>query len=331
MRKVLIFTALTGLLLAALLTVHQGLASVGNIVGSVGWGLVAIVLVHIGQLILTASAWRAALSPEWRVPLRSLVLIRWIRESVNSTLPVAQIGGEVVGARVLTMKGVASHIATASIVVDITYEAITLLLFTLMGLLLYLFSGHRSQYDLLMSLSLAMSAPVLLVFVAAQRRGMFNHVERFLNWLALRMPSPIPGPLDGLHDSIQALYRDRRAVIAGCWWHLLSWAAGAIEVWVILIFIGSDLGLKEAFILESLGQAVRSAAFFVPGGLGVQEGGYMLLGGLFGLTPQMGLGLSLAKRVREMSLGVIGILAWQVMEGHRLLRPLVIHARTEDD
>ena len=68
----------------------------------------------------------------------------------------------------------------------------------------------------------------------------------------------------------------------------------------------------------SLGQAVRSAAFIVPGGYGVQEGGYMLIGAFYGLPAETGLALSLIKRVREIILGIPGLLDWQIFEGKRL-------------
>jgi glycosyltransferase 2 family protein len=49
-------------------------------------------------------------------------------------------------------------------------------------------------------------------------------------------------------------------------------------------FPGRAVGLTEAVVIESLIQAVSSAAFFVPGGLGVQEGGFVLIGGALGST-----------------------------------------------
>ena len=65
-------------------------------------------------------------------------------------------------------------------------------------------------------------------------------------------------------------------------------------------------------MLESLGQAVRAGAFAVPGALGVQEGGYVMLGRVVGLGPETALALSLAKRVRELVLGIPGLIAWQL-------------------
>jgi hypothetical protein len=64
----------------------------------------------------------------------------------------------------------------------------------------------------------------------------------------------------------------------------------------------------HALMLESLGQAIRGAAFAIPGALGVQEGGYLLLAPLAGLPPDAALALSLAKRARELLLGVPGLL-----------------------
>ena len=72
-------------------------------------------------------------------------------------------------------------------------------------------------------------------------------------------------------------------------------------------------------MLESLILATRTAAFFVPGALGVQEGVLVLLGGMIGLGPEVALALSLVKRVRELVIGVPGLLAWQVAEGKNLL------------
>jgi hypothetical protein len=65
---------------------------------------------------------------------------------------------------------------------------------------------------------------------------------------------------------------------------------------------------SNALLLESVGQAIRGAGFAIPGALGVQEGGYLLLAPLAGLPPSAGLALSLAKRTRELLLGIPGLL-----------------------
>ena len=67
-------------------------------------------------------------------------------------------------------------------------------------------------------------------------------------------------------------------------------------------------------------QTVCSAAFIVPGAYGVQEVGLMQFGVLFGLSPEIGLTLSFIKRIREMILGIPAVIAWQWLEGRKLLR-----------
>jgi len=81
-----------------------------------------------------------------------------------------------------------------------------------------------------------------------------------------------------------------------------------VEVWLALRFLGHPVGWIDALLLESIGQAIRGAAFAIPGSLGVQEGGYLLLAPLVGLPPEAALALSLAKRAREILLGLPGLL-----------------------
>jgi uncharacterized membrane protein YbhN (UPF0104 family) len=122
-----------------------------------------------------------------------------------------------------------------------------------------------------------------------------------------------------LHDTILDLYGDRRALVRSFFFHLLTWVLGIGEVWLTAYFMGFELGFLEAAIIESLAQAVRSAGFVIPGSLGVQEGGYLLFGTMFGLSPEVALGLSLVRRVRQLLIGIPGLIAWQISEGQRLV------------
>jgi uncharacterized membrane protein YbhN (UPF0104 family) len=97
-------------------------------------------------------------------------------------------------------------------------------------------------------------------------------------------------------------------------WQTLQNFATALEIWLALHFLGARVSLIEAFVIESLIQAVSSAAFFVPGGLGVQEGGFILLGGALGLSPATSLALAGARRIRDLLIFVPGLVAWQIAE-----------------
>jgi uncharacterized membrane protein YbhN (UPF0104 family) len=91
--------------------------------------------------------------------------------------------------------------------------------------------------------------------------------------------------------------------------------------------MGVPVNATEAMILESLSQALRAAAFPVPSGLGIQEGGFIALGGLFGIPPEAALALSFVKRVPDLAIGLPGLLAWYWLEFQRL--PPIPTARVE--
>ena len=86
-------------------------------------------------------------------------------------------------------------------------------------------------------------------------------------------------------------------------------------------FLGAPVSWGEALILESLGTAVRNAAFPVPAGLGAQEGGFLLLGAALGIPPPLCLALSLAKRARELIVGLPALAAWAWLEGRESRAP----------
>ena len=163
-------------------------------------------------------------------------------------------------------------------------------------------------------------AAVLLLlvagFVLAQHLGMWRRMVSVLAAMGGEKKfKALSVRAEALDRAVMDIYDNRPALVLSVLWRLAGWIAGVIEVWIALYVLDAPVGFAEAFMLESLGQAVRAAAFLVPGAIGIQEGGFVLLGRLAGLTPEISLSLSLAKRVRELSLGIPGLIYWQIMEG----------------
>jgi putative membrane protein len=159
----------------------------------------------------------------------------------------------------------------------------------------------------------------LAAFVQLQRAGLPAPLRGLSTRLARSWGWPLAAGAAGLGDALREAYARRGAFARCALVHLAAWIVGVLEVWVGLRMLGAALSFPDAVALESLVFAVRAVAFLVPAGLGVQEGAYLLLGGLLGLPPSAALALSLLKRAREVVLGVPGVLAWQVLEGRRLL------------
>jgi hypothetical protein len=80
------------------------------------------------------------------------------------------------------------------------------------------------------------------------------------------------------------------------------------------------MGPVDAVALESLSQAISTAAFLIPGALGVQEAGFVGLGALVGMGPEVALALALSRRVRDLVLYGPGLLVWQAVEVRRIRR-----------
>lgn len=311
-----------GLVLFTVLIAYQGAREVGGALVAAGPGLLVVALFHVVPMLANALGWRCLLERGRRLSVASMLRARWIGESVNGLLPTLQVGGNVVKAQLIAARGLDVPTAGASVVVDVMLMVSTQVVFTLMGagLLMALVGGQQLVVSALVGAGI-MTA-MIGGFYAAQRRGMFGGLARRLG----RMLGSAPGVrltanAAALDVAIHAVYRRPRAIAAGAGWHLVSWVVGAGEVWLALHFLGHPIGFERALLLESLGQAVRTAAFVVPGALGIQEGGYLVLGTVLGLTPETALALSLAKRVREIVLGVPGLVVWQAETATSLLRP----------
>src|SRR5262249_36183905 len=116
---------LVGLSVTTYLFVATGPAVVIGLLFDASYGVAVVIGFHVSQILFDALAWQALLGAVTRPRLRIFMVLRWIREATNNLLPVAQIGGEVVGARLLSLFGVGMAEAAASTAVDLTLEMLS--------------------------------------------------------------------------------------------------------------------------------------------------------------------------------------------------------------
>lgn len=313
----MLFAGILGLALAIGLIAYFGFSEIAAVVLSSGWAVAGVTAYHFVSLLFAALAWQALLAARWPQPLSLYLFARLVREGANNLLPLAQISGEVIGARVLMLRGATGTTAAASVIADLTVETLAQLLFTALGLGLLALLGMGGGMFGWLAAGLAVAAALVLGFLIAQRFGLFRLVEKLFDRFAAGRGWTGLGTLAGLHEEVNAIYRDRRQALAGGAWHLAAWVFGAGEIWIAFQCMGVPIGVAEAMALESFVNAARSASFFVPLGLGVQEGGFVLAGALIGIGPEAALGVALIKRVRDALLGVPALLIWPVIEGRR--------------
>ena len=124
-----------GLLVAASLIAANDPTAILRTLLQAGWGVAAVVALHLPQILLSALGWRALIADPARPGIATLAHLRWVRESVNNLLPVARVGGEIVRGRMLVRRGVAGVTTAASLAVDLAVETATLVVFALLGLI----------------------------------------------------------------------------------------------------------------------------------------------------------------------------------------------------
>jgi putative membrane protein len=308
-----------GALLLIGLLVWRGLTPVLAVLATAGWGLLLVALFHLLPLALDAAAIRvlfpvATGGHGWRRAL----LARWAGESANSLMPLGQVAGPVVMARHLSRRGMPAQDAAAAIMVCTTLQALAQVVFGLMGVALLIIragsgspaagQGHRALIVAVLTASVVLTL-ILVSFYLVQRRGLFGGASRLVSRFAGRRDwAAWMSRADAIDAAVDSTWRRTGRAAASFALSLAGWLVGTGEVYLALRLLGSPVGWPAAVLLESLGQAIRGAAFFVPGALGVQEGGYLLLAPFAGLAPDAALALSFAKRAREMVLAVPGLL-----------------------
>ena len=302
-----------GVALFIALLAWQGFGSVASTLMVAGWGLVLVAAFHLLPLLLDAGTiFILSDGKRRRHGFRVAILARWTGESVNSLLPAGQIGGPVLMVRHLAHHGMRMRDAAAAITVSTTVQAVSQIGFALFGLAIfavYATGGESQNVRKAAMIAVVVLALCMAAFYLAQRRGLFGGVLRLASSiLGKRDWSGLTAHADAIDVAVRQLYSERRRIVAGFCLSFTGWLVGTGEVWLALHFLGHPVGWLDALLLESIGQAIRGAAFAIPGSLGVQEGGYLLLAPLVGLPSEAALALSLAKRARELVLGVPGIL-----------------------
>jgi uncharacterized membrane protein YbhN (UPF0104 family) len=137
---------------------------------------------------------------------------------------------------------------------------------------------------------------------------MLSRLKGDSNWRLL-------GTVDAVYQNLSVVYARCSGLAASGVVHMIGWLIGVAEVLIALRCIGLPVTLGEALVIESLVQAVRGASFAVPGALGAQETGLILLCGIFQIPPDQALALSFVKRAADLVIGVPGLVALQILEG----------------
>ncbi len=317
---------LAGVCAAVGLILWVGAGPVVGAVAAAGWGALAVVVLRGVAVAAAGIGWFVLFPAGWRPAAWTCALIRFLREGANALLPLTQVGGDVIGARALTLRGAPASLSAASVVVDVLVQAVTQFLFAAVGLATLAAMRDHDAARGPAAIVIVVAIPALAGFYLAQRpvgqrfvKALLGRIVGERQWLSF-------GAIDALYARLAAIYANRRGLVAAFCIHSSVWLFGALEVWAMLAFMGYPSGYPEALVIESLTHAVRGAAFAVPGGIGAQEAGLVVICAIFGVPADAAIAMSLIKRAPDLVFGVPALIGWQVLEG-RALQGAVAGAR----
>jgi putative membrane protein len=318
MRSIAVLAAICGLALLTGLTVYYGSGAVMAAVASSRWATVLVVAARAAALAGAGIGWWA-LVPARQPGPSAFVLLRFVREGINTFFPLAVVGGDVIGARLLAQFGVATKLAVASVLVDVFIQVVCLIVFVLAGVgILASLVGNRTVTFTAISL-LAIAVPAVTGFFLTLKFGASESVVRWLTAFGEKRQWRAFDHVVDIGARLQEIWGNYRGLAESFVIHIVTIFLGAIEVWIALKFMNYPVGVMEAVAIESLGQGSRSAAFVLPGGMGVQDGALIAVCALFGIPAEVALAMALIKRVPDLILGAPALMGWQALEGRRVL------------
>jgi putative membrane protein len=311
---------LAGLAAAIVLVARAGWHAVLDAVAAAGWPLLWLVPLRVVAIGLDALGWRVLLAPRdprhragWPVLLAAAA----VREAVNRLLPVAGVGGELVGIRIVIRRGLEPASVATSVIAEVVLTVLNLVLFAALGLALLTASARDtgSLDSILVGVLLALPIPLAGLWLISEGR-LVAWLHRFASVVAGNSGQALPWlqSMPAFEAELSALARRRGRLALAALWQLAGMIVGASEVWLALKLLGHPVGVVTALIIESVVLFVRNLAFAVPAGLGAQEAGIVLICAAVGLDQEAAIGLALAKRMREVLFGLPALLGWHAWE-----------------
>ncbi|MBO6521905.1 MAG: flippase-like domain-containing protein [Rhodospirillales bacterium] len=293
------------------------LGDVAGLVSAVGVGGVClVVLIYFFAFLGDSISWLLILTSlpvsfSW---IRRTFVVRLAGEAFNNVVPAGGFAGEPVKAVILKSRyGVSYTEASASIVMARTVNMIALIVFLMIGFAFMMASDAIDG-------ALKLTASAGLIFLTVGTALLFA-VQRFSisSWLSTKFgrqgwAARAAGAIKVIEDLdrrfVTFYTRNRRRLWAALLLAFINWALGVIEIYVTFKFLGTDIAWSDAWMMEALAQMIRAAVFFIPLGIGAQEGAFVVIATAITGTPSLGLACAAVRRIRELLWVFMGLAAW---------------------
>ncbi len=288
----------------------------------IGFGFFVILGLSGLRHFLRTISMRAAVPPEHRkISFRHAFSARLGGEAISFLTFTGPLLGEATKVALLRKRVPLTYGVPALVVDNLLYN-LSVVFFILSGAVVMLlrYPLPPQVYVVLMGIAAIAALGILIAAVAAKRRVML--LTWFIDRTAqLRLsPKVILKRRDHIYhieSKVYDFYKHHPGafyVMIAC--NLLAHATSVVEVYLALKFLGFRPDWAGSYIIESLTKVINFAFSFVPGTIGVYEGGteVILQKGL-GFTPAAGLALALVRKAAIVfwtSIGLL-VLTWRTL------------------
>jgi glycosyltransferase 2 family protein len=324
LRRIQLAALTIGVAFFAYLIYTIGPAATLHDLRSMGWGLALVILLESAVDAMNTVGWRFTFPRHERhVGFGSLFLVRMAGTAFNQAVPSASVGGEPLKAMLLRdslpLSSALASVFTAKLTFSIAQG-----IFAFFGLLLTIRRLHFPPAVLLGLVgALAFVMGLVGLFFWLQRRGLFSTTAGIAR--RLRLPA---GWVDlarrgtlSLDEHIREFLTHRRGDVAlSVASHLVGMLVGTLQVYILLRWLGLPADVVTCVAVESVTVLIQVVAFLVPGLIGVQEGGKILVFTALGLPAQAGLSVGIAFRLNQIAGITLGLTAFAYLHWRRRSR-----------
>ena len=296
-----------------------------------GWGLAFILLVE--SLAVACNTWGWMLgfpAGERTVTQGRLLAARLAGDGVNYLTPSGTVGGEFLRVRLLG-SGMPLGLRWASVSVAKIGQTVAQVVFVVLGLALVLPRLTRTAPWVAWLAGGSAALLVSLAFAWLLSRGIWRTFASAVGGIGLRgwLPVAWAAPGRDLDAALRRLGGWRLAGSLACF--LGGWTVGAAEIYLILAWLGGPVDWQTALAVETGSVLIDGILFFVPGKVGTQEGGKVVIFAALGLNPARGFTVGVVRRIRELAYASLGmaVLGWLTARQAPGVAPTVLRHGTE--
>ncbi len=309
---------LLGAALLGWLVADNGILGIVADLERVGPGIVLILALDFAMDGFKALAWWFTLAPDDRTG--NYYRLFWARSAgtaVSESTPTASLGGE--PAKVLLLRDrISATSATASIVAAKTCFASAQVFFVLIGMGV---AWSRLTLDWKLETPLfsgfAFIAVGVAIFALLQLRGIGDGMLRALQRMRIpeRRLSMIESSSHGIDARLSDFYRNRTGdVLYAIGAHFCAFACEVVQIVLLLGWLGLGYDPIAAVGIGAFSTLVSLVSFAIPGSLGAQEGGKVLIFGALGMPQSAALAVGITYRLVSLVGTASGFAAFAVLE-----------------